>query len=317
MTGAFAPRGPAASDLNVLFWGMTIVGGLVATLVVVLLVLARRGRPETTGDDRPDDDRPDDDLGSRRTRVLVLGGGVALPVVVLGVLTVAMLVVGNRLSPRTADTTLEIRVVAHQYWWEVIYPDTGAVTANEVHIPARTPVRLLLEAGDVIHSFWVPQLAGKVDMIPGQVTELVLEADRPGTYLGACAEFCGLQHGRMRFHVVAQERAHFDRWLDAQSAPAGQPSTAEARRGQQTFVEVGCAACHTVRGTEATGTAGPDLTHLASRSTLGAGTVANARGQLGGWIADPQAVKPGNHMPPTPLTGEQLLDLIEYLEGLE
>lgn len=303
--GALDPRGTAARELNVLFWVMVVAGTAVFVLVIALLVRAARGR--TTDDPEPRE---------RRSARLVLGGGVVLPILVLVPLTVMMLVVGNRLSPRLGDA-YEITVIGHQFWWEVHYPDAGVVTANEIHIPAETTVRVRLESADVIHSFWVPQLAGKIDMIPGQTTELLIDADEPGTYLGYCAEFCGVQHARMRFLVVAQPEAEFDAWLAHQATDATPPDTEAARRGAETFAQVGCAACHSVRGTDATGTLGPDLTHVASRTTLGAATVPNDRGQLGGWIVDPQAVKPGNLMPPTPLTSEQLLDLIAYLESLE
>lgn len=303
--GAFQPRGSAARTTNILFWSMLAVGVAVCAAVLVLLARAARGRDPDDGDDA---------AVERRSVRLVVGGGVVLPVVVLVVLALSMLFVSDRLAGG-ADADLEIEVTAHQYWWEVHYPG-GVVTANEIHIPVDTRVRVVLHTADVIHSFWVPQLAGKIDMLPGETTDLVIDADEPGTYLGQCAEFCGVQHARMRFLVVAQPDDEFADWLDAQAGDARQPVGDAARRGASTFVEVGCASCHTVRGTTAAGREGPDLTHLASRKTLGAATLDNGRGQLGGWITDPQAAKPGNEMPPTPLTGQQLLDLIAYLEGL-
>jgi cytochrome c oxidase subunit II len=327
--GALDPRGSDAADVDRLMWVMIVAGTAVFVLVLVTLALAARGRRTTADEDARgvDEDRtghdedaptaPGDETDRRRSTLLVLGGGVVLPVVVLFPLIVAMLVVGNRIAHRDADAALDVEVIGHEFWWEVRYPDAEVVTANEIHIPVDTPVRFTLRTEDVIHSFWVPQLAGKIDMIPGATTELVLDAERPGEYLGQCAEYCGLQHARMRFLVVAQEPDDFEQWLSGQAASAARPATEAARRGEETFADVGCAACHAVRGTEATGELGPDLTHLASRQTLGAGTVANERGQLGGWIVDPQAVKPGNPMPPTPLTADQLNDLLAYLEGLE
>lgn len=306
--GAFSPAGSAARELDVLFWILVSLGTAVFVVVLVLFAWAARGR-------RRDDVVADSPSARRRSNRLVIGGGIVLPVVVLVPLTVAMLVVGDRLSPRLGDA-YEIEVIGHQFWWEVIYPEAGVVTANEIHIPIETRIRVLLRTDDVIHSFWVPQLAGKIDMIPGQTTEVVIDADEPGRYLGWCAEFCGVQHARMRFLVIAQEPDEFEAWLVEQASDAAAPTTEAARRGQQVFSEVGCAACHTVRGTEAQGVAGPDLTHLASRETIGALTLPNRRGQLAGWITDPQAAKPGNPMPPTALTSEQLLDLLEYLEGL-
>jgi cytochrome c oxidase subunit II len=305
--GAFAPRGTQSVDIAWLFWFMVVLGTAVFILVLASFALAARRR----------DARTDDENAARRSTRLVIGGGVVLPVVILVPLTVAMLVVAERISPHAADDALEIQIVGHQFWWEVRYPGTDAVTANEIHIPTDTPVRFVMSTEDVIHSVWVPQLAGKIDMIPGQTTALQLDASEPGEYLGYCAEFCGIQHARMRFLVIAHDPADFEAWLANEAAPAVAPAGAAAERGRRVFAEVGCAACHAVRGTDAVGDAGPDLTHLGSRRTLGAATVPNGRGQLGGWITDPQAVKPGNLMPPTPLAADQLLDLLAYLEGLE
>jgi cytochrome c oxidase subunit 2 len=191
------------------------------------------------------------------------------------------------------------------------------VTANEIHVPAGRPVRLRLSSADVIHSFWVPQLMPKTDLIPGQVNETWLTANRPGIYRGQCAEYCGLQHALMAFLVVADGPAAFDRWVALQRAPAAEPAGTLATRGRQVLERTSCATCHTVRGTSARGTAGPDLTHLASRQQLGAGAVPNTPGHLGGWIANSQTIKPGNLMPPQPLTSEELQALIAYLETLE
>ncbi len=311
--GAFSPEGTPASEIAWLFWLMVVLGSAVFVLVLAMFALAAR----RTGPRHGTPSEPSDEPSARRSTRLVLGGGVLLPVVVLVPLTVAMLVVAERISPRSADDLLEIEIVGHQFWWEVRYPDSGVVTANEIHIPARTPVRFVMTTEDVIHSVWVPQLAGKIDMIPGETTELRIDADQPGEYLGVCAEFCGIQHARMRFLVIAHEAEDFDAWLANEASGAQPPSDEAAQRGEAVFAEVGCAACHTVRGTDATGELGPDLTHLAARRTLGAATLPNGRGQLGGWISDPQSVKPGNLMPPTPLTADQLLDLLAYLEGLE
>jgi cytochrome c oxidase subunit 2 len=178
-------------------------------------------------------------------------------------------------------------------------------------------VRLRLSSVDVVHSFWVPQLAPKTDLIPGQVNETWLTANRPGTYRGQCAEYCGLQHAQMAILVVAEPPDAFDRWVALQRGPAAVPAGTLATRGRQVLERTSCAACHTVRGTSARGTVGPDLTHVASRQQLGAGAAPNTPGHLGGWIANSQTVKPGNLMPPQPLTPEQLQALIAYLESLE
>lgn len=307
--GAFSPRGPEAREVGALFWVMVGLGGAVFVAVMALLVLAGRGR------------RPGDPDPARRSARLVLGGGIVLPIVVLVPLSVAMVTVGARNSHRSGPADVHIEVIGHQYWWEIRYPDHDVVTANELHIPVGRPVRLALSTADVIHSVWVPQLAGKIDMIPGQDTSLRLEADEAGEYLGQCAEFCGLQHARMRFLVIAQPEEEFARWLEAQAEPARAPTSAAAERGAEVFAAAGCGSCHRVAGTGAEGggdalVAGPDLTHLASRRTLGAATLPNGRGQLAGWVADPQGVKPGSLMPPSPVDGRELLDLVAYLEEL-
>jgi cytochrome c oxidase subunit II len=314
--GAFEPRGPAAGDIDVIFWAMVVLGTAVFLLTVGLFVIAgarrRHGGDDPGGDPGPRTDRH----VQRRHDRLVIGGGIVLPVVILVPLTIAMLVTGSRVSNVGRPGDLTIEVTGHQFWWEVRYPDSGVVTANEIHVPAGRPVLLVLTSADVIHSVWVAQLAGKIDMIPGETTELRIRADEPGEYLGHCAEFCGAQHARMRFLVIAEEPEEFDAWLADQAADAADPVTDDVARGAQVFADVGCGSCHAVRGTEADGRLGPDLTHVASRRTLGAATVPNTRGHLAGWVANPQSVKPGNLMPPTPVDSEQLLSLIAYLEAL-
>jgi cytochrome c oxidase subunit 2 len=311
--GAFAPGGPVASDLDGLFWLLTGLGAAVLVLVIAVLALAAvRSRGRT--DD--DDEGVEGDVSERRSRWLVLGGGVVLPVVVLVPLTVVMLMVGVRTSNVGQEGDVVIEVVGHQFWWEVRYPGTDVVTANEIHVPVGRPVHLRMQTADVIHSLWVPELAGKIDMIPGEETELRFEASEPGELLGHCAEFCGLQHARMRFLVVAQPPEEFERWLTEQAAPSPPPATEAARRGEAAFEAAGCASCHAVRGTAADGDLGPDLTHLASRRTLGAGTLPNTPEDLARWVADPQEAKPGNLMPAIPLSTDQLQDLLAYLEEL-
>jgi cytochrome c oxidase subunit 2 len=190
------------------------------------------------------------------------------------------------------------------------------LTANYIHIPAGVPVRVHLGSQDVIHSFWVPELHGKLDMIPGQTNSFWLQADNPGEYKGICAEFCGTQHAKMLFLVVAQPPDEFAAWLEQQQQPAAVPAEPLAQQGLQVFLTGGCVECHAVRGTDATGNLGPDLTHIASRRTLGAGILPNNPGNLGGWIADPQHIKPGNLMPDSPLTGEELQALLAYMATL-
>jgi cytochrome c oxidase subunit 2 len=199
----------------------------------------------------------------------------------------------------------------------VRYPDTRAVTANEIHIPARTPILLQATTADVIHSFWVPELNRKIDTIPGQVNEILLYADKPGQYRGQCAEYCGLQHTHMSMVVDAQPAAQFRAWLANQARPARTPAGGLAARGERVFMSGPCSSCHTIRGTPASGYVGPDLTHLATRQTLGALTVPNHPADLADWITNSQHVKPGNQMPDIQLPPAQLHALVAYLDSLK
>jgi len=208
-------------------------------------------------------------------------------------------------------------VIGRQWFWEVRYPGTKAVTANELHIPVGTRVNLVGKTGDVIHSFWVPELNRKVDLVPGSTTRILLEADQPGVYRGQCAEYCGLQHAHMGMLVFVQPKAQFRKWLRQQASPAAPPHTSLERRGEQAFLSGPCASCHAIRGTPARGFVGPDLTHLASRTTLAGLTIPNTRGYLARWIADSQHFKPGNQMPDFHLAGSRLDALVAYLESLK
>jgi cytochrome c oxidase subunit 2 len=241
-------------------------------------------------------------------------GGVIVPtavLIVLGVVTVA----ATADLRRAEEGALRIEVEGYKWWWEARYPDSGLVTANEIHVPVGRPVELELTSADVIHSFWVPQLAGKVDMVPGQRNVLRFRADEPGEYRGQCAEYCGLQHGRMSFLVIADPAAEFDRWVEAHQRPP-EPAGELAARGEEVFVRSSCAGCHAVRGTSAQGQLGPDLSDFGSRRTIGALTVENNRGNLAGWIVDAQSIKPGNLMPPVSVDPAELEALIAYLESL-
>jgi cytochrome c oxidase subunit II len=256
----------------------------------------------------------------RRGTAWILIGGVIVPVAVLaGVLFLTFTTLTAVASPPSRPV-LTIEVVGHTWWWEVRYPGESpgrtVVTANEIHVPVGETVRLVLGTADVIHSFWTPQLAGKMDLIPGQRNTLWLRADSAGTYRGQCGEYCGLQHAHMASLVVAQSPTEFARWLDIQRDPSLAPGQDEAILGRDVFVRSACALCHTIRGTEAGGRLGPDLTHLASRATLAAGTLRNTRGNLAGWIANPQELKPGTLMPAVPLAPAELRALLVYLETL-
>jgi cytochrome c oxidase subunit 2 len=288
----------------------------VATAVFLLVVLAlylsvthrgHRAEPREVSDDRS---------GAR----WVLAGGVALPVVVLVPLFVVTLQTLANLAAPSGRSALDVVITGRQWWWDVEYPGDGPQarlrTANEMHIPVGRPVRIQLRSADVIHSFWVPALQGKMDLIPGKVNTTWVQADSAGVYIGECAEYCGLQHARMQFRVVALAPAEFAAWMEDQRKPGTPAADSVSRAGQAVFMSSGCALCHTIRGTPARGGAGPDLTHIATRRTLAAGTLPNGRGHLAGWIANPQAVKPGNLMPRIPLQPEELQALLAYLASL-
>jgi cytochrome c oxidase subunit 2 len=261
--------------------------------------------------------------GPRRTdaRRWFLAGGLVLPGVLLAALFLYALGIGHALVAHEGTGLLRIHVIGKQWWWEVRYEHgdgPGVLLANELHIPVGRPVEILLGSSDVIHSFWVPALAGKVDMIPGRTTRLVVQADRAGTYRGQCAEYCGAQHALMAFYVVAEPAEGFRAWLAHQARDAEPPSNPALRSGRDLFFRAGCADCHAIRGTQAQGRLGPDLTHVGSRHSLGAGTLGNHVGTMGGWIAGTQDVKPGSLMPSTDtLTGVELRALAIWLGSLE
>jgi cytochrome c oxidase subunit 2 len=278
---------------------------LVVLALLVIALLRGRGRPEAAQGD------------TRSGKLLVVVGGAVIPALVVVALFAVTVDTLPATSPPRGPTQLTIDVVGHRWFWEVRYPARKVTTANEIHIPARRAVEVKVSTGDVIHSFWVPRLNRKIDMIPGRVNSLLLRAERPGVYRGQCAEFCGLQHANMAFLVVAHEPDDFGRWLDREARPAAEPRTAERERGREVFLGSACGFCHTIAGTSAAGDFGPDLTHFGSRRTIAAGTIANTRGNLAAWILDPQHFKPGNLMPSSKLAGQDLEALVDYLESLE
>lgn len=255
----------------------------------------------------------------RRMR-LAVSGAVAVTVSIITGMTI-MSFYATRGLDRARETDVTIHVRAQQWWWQFIYvdPDQAASfqTANELHIPVGKNVRVRLESADVIHSFWVPSLAGKQDLIPGRMNTLIFRAERPGVYRGQCAEFCGLQHSHMAFFVIAEDEESYLKWANAQRKAGLEPRDSDAVAGKAVFMARQCAACHTVRGTEASGTAGPDLTHIGSRRTIAAGLLDNTRGSIAAWIADPQTLKPGNNMPLVALSGDELRQLSAYMESLK
>jgi cytochrome c oxidase subunit II len=247
----------------------------------------------------------------------------AIPILILAAVLVLMIGTMREISasapPRGGAAAMHVLARGYQWWWEFRYPTASGdvVTANELHIPASTAIDLDLESGDVIHSFWVPELAGKTDLIPGHTNHLRLYASHPGMYSGQCAEFCGVEHAWMRITVVAQSPADFQRWLDGQAAVRTAPSGPATEAGERVFLANVCVSCHVVRGTTAGGTAGPDLTHVASRMTLGAGVLPNDAASLRAWLADPQRYKPGSLMPRVPVSAADLDALVTYLGSLK
>jgi len=308
---ALDAQGYAAERINLLWWVMLAIGTVVFVLVTGLLLLALFRRR--------DGNEPPQEHERRLSGRMIGGGGVALPLLVLVPLLGFTAFTGATMTP-PGERALTIEVIGHQFWWEIRYPEQGFTTANELVIPAGRPVELRLSTADVIHSFWVPQLNGKMDLIPGQANTLTIQADEPGEYRGQCAEFCGRQHALMALVVVAETPERFAAWAETQARPAAAISDPLLRQGQQVFLGSACVYCHVVRGhTEGNSTeaVGPDLTHLASRRTLAAVTLPNTRGNLAGWIIDPQAIKPGNHMPGSDLDAASLQALLAYLESLE
>jgi cytochrome c oxidase subunit II len=263
---------------------------------------------------------PDEDAVTRG-HVLAVGLATGATVLVLLGLLGASVATGRLLSREHEREPLRIEVTGKQFWWQVRYPaeppSDVVVTANELHVPTGRTIRLELRADDVVHSFWVPQLHGKRDLIPGRLTDLQFRVDRAGTYTGQCAEFCGVQHAHMLIRVVAEDGSAFEDWRRRQRVAARTPETPDQQRGQGVFMTQACVLCHTIRGTDAGGQSGPDLTHLASRRFIAAGALPNTRGHLAGWVLDSQAAKPGNRMPPVAIAGPDLQALLAYLESLE
>jgi cytochrome c oxidase subunit 2 len=310
---ALQPAGPHAALIRDALWHpMFIVAVLTFGLVVATLAWAvfRRRGAESEPDDAP---RPG------RVRIVV-GAATLATTVVLLVTLVMSTTVGRAITATPGHDALQIRVTGHQWWWEVQYRDSLAqhwvTTANEIHIPVGRRVVVELLSADVIHSFWPPSLSGKRDQIPGRENSLWLQADRAGEYRGQCAEFCGHQHAKMAFLVIADPPARFAQWLTQQRDTAATPTDSLATRGQEVFLGTSCPMCHAIAGTPAGSRVGPDLTHLAARRTIAAGTLPNSRGNLAGWITDPQAFKPGAKMPPTALSAPDLQALLAYLETL-
>ena len=306
--------GPAGDPATRLGWGLGIVS-IAVTLIIAVLLLGAIFRKRKVISKNETSLAVSRDAGGMAW--IYIGEGITI--VVLSLCMIWTLVVIARIAQPPSKPVLTVQVTASQWWWKLRYdakaPSRIFIAANEIHIPVGEPVRFELNSSDVIHSFWIPKLGGKTDVIPGQTNVTWLQADKPGVYRGECAVFCGAEHARMALLVVAQEPKDFRSWQEAQIEDSKAPATAAAQAGQQ-VVESQCAACHTIRGTSAAGLVGPDLTHLMSRYTLAAGALPNTTGNLAGWIMHPQSIKPGSQMPDQTLSGQQLANVVAYLQTL-
>lgn len=302
----FDPASPEARAIYDLFIGVSIVAAAIFLLVAALIahaVIRYRARPG----------EPDPPFGATSYRVEI--GWTLAPLLLLAIIYGFALRAMERVNPDTpGGARPDIVIRGHQWWWEARYPATGAVAANEIHIPVGRPVLARIESADVIHSFWVPPLARKIDMIPGRRNHLWFEADSAGTYVGRCAEYCGAQHAHMQLLVIAEPDSAFRAWQAAQLAPPARPATALQRTGMALLADKACLSCHSIGGTGAR--VAPDLTHVASRRTLAAVTLPNTPGNLARWLRDPGAIKPGTRMPDFELTDGEVSALAAYLGSL-
>ncbi len=313
--------GPQSGRIEMLWWFLFWLLGAIFVIVigVLLWALTRRHRGFEQ-EPLEETHAPSEETERRLARTV----GAASIVMVL--ILIALVVVSVATGKADADLSLApnpmtIEVTGNQWWWYVRYINDNAsmiaVTANEIHIPVGRPVMIRGTSHDVIHSFWVPNLYGKTDLIPSRITSQWIRADRPGRYRGQCAEFCGMQHAHMALWVVAEPEDRFKAWYDRQLQPAAAPSDPDTQHGQQVFMSHACIWCHTIAGTGANGQNGPDLSHFGGRFTLAAGTLPNTKGNLAGWITDPQKIKPGNHMATIAMKSEDVQPLVDYLESLK
>jgi cytochrome c oxidase subunit 2 len=304
---ALAPAGVEAERVARLFWVMTAGAALVWIVVMAFALYVTRAKAERHGE--------------RASRLLIIGGGVVFPTIVLGALLAYGLALMPPLRADASPGSVRVHVSGEQWWWRVRYRPVGGdwiELANEIRLPVGERTEFELVSPDVIHSFWIPSLGGKMDMIPGRVNRLVLEPTRTGVFRGVCAEYCGASHAHMEFVAVVMERDAFDRWLRHQASPASPPATSIAQRGQRAFLRHGCGGCHVVRGTPANGPLGPDLTHVGSRLSLAAGTLPNTTPAFVRWISRTHAVKPEVLMPSYGmLSADDVAALAAYMESLQ
>ncbi len=313
---ALNPSGPQAAKIESLWWFSLWTAGVVYAVTIAALLYAAFHRRRHAG--TPVVDVPAE---SHRGALAWVLWAVLATVLILLAFLVVDLFTSRSLAAIERPRAMVVKVAARQWWWEVQYMDTvpsrTLTTANEIHSPVGRPVLVELTSADVIHSFWVPNLHGKRDNVPGAKNRLWLQADTAGVYRGECAEFCGYQHAKMSFLVIAEPQERFDQWYAEQLADATPPTDSLRKKGQDVFLGNACAMCHAVRGTMALAEVGPDLTHVAGRRTLAAGLLPNTPGHLGGWIANPQALKPGNRMPRVPLSRSEFQLIHRYVQSLK
>jgi cytochrome c oxidase subunit II len=311
------PGAPQSSHIEWLYW--VIFWITFAVFLLMILGFTRAGARAHVDAIEPLPVTKSEEADRKAT--WAVGSAVAVTVITLFVVLVLSVVTGKRAGGLTSKNPITIQIIGHQWWWEINYPNSQAdqtvTTANEIHVPVGTPVVILTNSADVIHSFWAPSINGKRDLLPGYSSAFWFKVDEPGIYRGQCAEFCGLQHAHMGFSVTAEPVDQFQAWEQQQLKPAADPTTPEATRGRAVFLTHACLMCHTIRGTDAGSRVGPDLTHLASRNMIAAETLPNSTGALAGWILDPQRIKPGVRMSPNPLAPDDLQALIAYLRSLQ
>jgi cytochrome c oxidase subunit II len=315
---ALDPVGPQAVREAWLWWMIFWI--CLVVFVLVWLVLSRT-IAKRRGGDQPAPPMLDTAEVDRKATKIVTAATVLTVITLFVILVESVIAAKNSTQALVSKNPVSIQVIGHQWWWEIRYQNSDAsqtvVTANEIHVPTGVPIVMNGTSRDVIHSFWPPNISGKRDLIPGYNTAFWFQVDKPGVYRGQCAEFCGVQHAKMAFFVVAQTPQEFAQWTQTQLQSAPEPSDPTKKRGQEVFLKGPCVMCHTIRGTIAGSKVGPDLTHVGGRISIGAGTLPNSRGNLGAWIADSQHIKPGNRMPPNPLPADDFQALLTYLESLQ
>lgn len=311
MFPVFQPASPHADFIQDLFLELLAISAGIFGLIVCLIAISLT-RSWFRGDAMPKQIH-----GNRRAEIGWMVGPILI-VIWIGVVSAKMVLTvksfPREASPHTETSAADMTVIGHQWWWEIRYANEGPISANELHIPVDKKILLALESADVIHSFWVPQLAGKMDCIPGRTNLLWLEANRPGEYEGWCTEFCGSQHAWMKFVVIAHTQSEYERWLEQERSERRKPTEPDEKAGERVFFAATCANCHAIRGTNAKATIGPDLTNISRRQQLGAGVIDNSRENLTRWLENPQTIKPACKMPMFRFSPEQLRQLVTYLE---